>query len=63
MKIKVEGVNENKSYEFMRFCYRGSIDDWITIGEGKDLQELAQLILIHLGQDSYYELSYYCFSV
>ena len=62
MKIKIESAHDNKSYQFMRFCYRGSIDDWITIGEGKNLHKLAQKILIHLGEDSYYELSYYSFS-
>lgn len=56
MKIKVEGINEDKSYEVMRFCFRGSIDDWITIGWGSDLKELAQQYLIHLGKESYYDL-------
>jgi uncharacterized protein (DUF488 family) len=62
MKIKIDGVNENKSYEFMRYCFRGSVDDWIPIGRGANLQKLAQMILIHLGEDSYYELHYYQFS-
>jgi hypothetical protein len=62
MKIKIEGVNDDKSYEFMRFCYRGSVDDWIPIGGGKNLQKLAQKILIHLGEESFFEINYYQFS-
>ena len=56
MKIKVVSIDGNKSYEVMRFCFRGSIDDWITIGWDTDLKKLAQQYLIHLGKESYYDL-------
>jgi len=43
-------------YEFQRYCYRGSIDDWIGIDGGDDLQHLAQINIQHLGRESYYGL-------
>ena len=40
-----------------RFCFRGSIDDWIYLGSsgGTLLSQLMQYIK-HLGQESFYEL-------
>ena len=56
MKIIRNGIGEKKSFEIMRFCYRGAIDDWITIGWGFELKELATENLVHLGKESYYGL-------
>ena len=56
MKIKVSGTGDDRQFEVMRFCYRGSIDDWITIDVGDDLKALATHNLVHLGKDSFYEL-------
>lgn len=39
-----------------RFCFRGSVDDWIPIGSPGALAQLAAKYLKHLGQDSLYEL-------
>lgn len=39
-----------------RFCYHGSIDDWITIGNPGKLNELADEFIPCLGNDSFYEL-------
>jgi hypothetical protein len=39
-----------------RFCFRGSVDDWIPIGPPGSLRKLAGAFLKHLGQESFYEL-------
>jgi hypothetical protein len=39
-----------------RYCFRGSVDDWIPIGPPASLRKLADAYLKHLGQDSLYEL-------
>lgn len=57
-RIQIKGRIESgkKSYVFYRFCYRGSIDDWISIAYGSNLGDLAKEVLQHLGKESYYEL-------
>ena len=39
-----------------RFCFRGSVEDWISIGEPAPLQKLVSKFLKHLGKDSMYDL-------
>ncbi len=39
-----------------RFCYRGSIDDWITIGSYNALDNLVEKFVRHLGKETFYEL-------
>ncbi len=39
-----------------RFCFRGSVDDWITIGGPGGLAELLRQFVKHLGQNSFYDL-------
>jgi hypothetical protein len=39
-----------------RFCFKGSIDDWIIIGNPGSLGSLLKTYLTHLGKDTYYEL-------
>ena len=39
-----------------RYCFRGSVDDWISIGEPDQLGKLTARFLKHLGKDSIYEL-------
>ena len=46
---------ETRVFQAQRFCYLGSIDDWIFIGESGSLTEVVRC-LKHIGQDSYYEL-------
>ena len=48
---------EERRFYTERFCFRGSIDDWIYIGSsgGPLLTQLMQYIK-HLGQESFYEL-------
>jgi hypothetical protein len=39
-----------------RYCFRGSVDDWISIGAPDTIAKLVARYLKHLGQDSFYEL-------
>jgi hypothetical protein len=39
-----------------RFCFRGSIDDWISIGPPEPLSKLISKYVKHLGRDSFYDL-------
>ena len=43
-------------FETRRFCFLGSIDDWITIGIPDMLPKLVKTYVKHLGEESYYEL-------
>jgi hypothetical protein len=47
---------EKRLFQTRRYCYLGSIDDWIDIGDPGSLAKLTKLYLKHLGQESYYEL-------
>jgi hypothetical protein len=39
-----------------RYCFLGSIDDWIDIGESGTLHYLVRKVLKHLGKESFYDL-------
>ena len=39
-----------------RCCFRGSVEDWISIGEPDQLRKLTAKFLKHLGRDSLYDL-------
>jgi len=39
-----------------RYCFRGSVEDWISIGEPDRLGKLASKFFSHLGRDSIYDL-------
>jgi hypothetical protein len=43
-------------FETRRYCFLGSIDDWITIGSPDMLPRLVKTYVKHLGEESYYEL-------
>jgi hypothetical protein len=50
-------VDEQKRrFVTRRFCFFGSVDDWINIGKPDSLPNLVKKYLKHLGKDSYYEL-------
>ena len=50
-------IDENKRiFNPQRYCFRGSVDDWIDIGESGKLPELVKTYLKHLEQDSFYDL-------
>ena len=48
--------NENRMFMVERYCFIGSIDDWIHIGGPDSLKKLARKYIAHLGCDSLYEL-------
>ena len=47
---------ERRVFSAQRYCFLGSIDDWIYIGHG-ELATLIKTYLKHLGKESYFELS------
>ena len=50
---------KTRTFVAERFCYLGSIDDWIILdGLGDDfLEELVKKTVVHLGEESFFELS------
>ncbi|MEE9150390.1 MAG: hypothetical protein V3U20_00975 [Thermoplasmata archaeon] len=49
--------NETKrTFIAERYCFLGSIDDWIYIGEPDSLKNLAKKYIKHLDQDSFFDL-------
>jgi hypothetical protein len=44
-----------RTFTAQRYCFIGSIDDWIDIGYGP-LTKLVKRYVKHLGQESYFEL-------
>jgi hypothetical protein len=46
----------NRLFVTERFCFRGSIDDWIHIGGPDPLGTQAKRFVSHLGKESFYEL-------
>lgn len=49
------GDEEARVYRAERWCYLGSIDDWIFVGTGP-LERLAWRMIPTLGTDAFYEL-------
>ncbi len=47
---------EKRKFRTERYCFLGSVDDWIVIGSQDKLQNLVKKYVKHLGQESYYEL-------
>jgi len=47
---------EKRLFEARRYCFLGSIDDWISISGAEPLSELVKTYVQHLGEDSYYDL-------
>jgi hypothetical protein len=39
-----------------RYCFRGSVDDWISLGPPAPLSALLKQYVMHLGRDSFFEL-------
>ena len=46
---------QGRLFTAQRYCFRGSVDDWIDIGYGP-LTTLVKQYVKHLGQESYFEL-------
>jgi len=47
---------KQRTFITRRYCFLGSIDDWIEIGRPDRLKTLVKKFVRHLGQDSFYEL-------
>jgi hypothetical protein len=45
-----------RTFQTLRYCFLGSVDDWIAIGKPGKLPVLVKKYVKHLGQDSYVEL-------
>ena len=47
---------ERRLFAPEHYCFRGSVDDWISIGRAESVEKIASKYLKHLGQESMYEL-------
>jgi hypothetical protein len=50
---------EERTFRIQRWCFMGSIDDWIDLWESGGIGKLPDLVrefCPHIGQDSFYEL-------
>ena len=47
---------EKRLFVTERFCFRGSVDDWIYIGGPDSLSQEAKKFIKHLGKESFFEL-------
>lgn len=48
--------DKERLFTVRRYCFLGSVDDWIDIGEPGRLDELVKEYVRHLGEESYYDL-------
>ena len=49
--------DDKRLFETSRWCYRGSIDDWLPLFcDPKPLSELAKNYCPHIGEESFFEL-------
>ncbi len=46
----------DRLFEMQRYCFLGSIDDWITVGNEDELPRLVKVYVKHLGEESFYDL-------
>lgn len=47
---------EERLFQPQRYCYRGSVDDWIDIDAADQLEPLIAKYVKHIGQESMFEL-------
>lgn len=47
---------EKRIFSAQRYCYLGRIDDWIDIGSSGELSELVSEYVVHLGEESFFDL-------
>lgn len=55
MRLKLDDPGR-RLFTLERYCFRGSIDDWIPLAFGQPLDSLADKFFPHLGNESFYEL-------
>jgi hypothetical protein len=48
--------DQRRTFATQRYCFLGSVDDWIDIGKHEKLTTLVKRYVKHLGKDSYVEL-------
>lgn len=46
---------QDRLFQPQRYCYRGSIDDWIDIDAADQLEPLIAKYVKHIGQESMFE--------
>ncbi len=47
---------ERRTFRAERWCYLGSIDDWIDVGPMEPVDELARQLVPRLGSDRFFEI-------
>lgn len=47
---------QTRTFQAQRYCFLGSIDDWIEIGSPGSLETLARTFVKHLGQETFFDL-------
>jgi hypothetical protein len=47
---------EARLFQTQRYCYRGSVDDWIDIGGASKMEELVDRYVKHLETEVFFEL-------
>ncbi|MEM9216149.1 MAG: hypothetical protein AAGD25_17615 [Cyanobacteria bacterium P01_F01_bin.150] len=47
---------QDRLFQLQRYCYRGSVDDWINIDAPDKLEPLIAKYVKHIGQESMFEL-------
>jgi hypothetical protein len=45
-----------RTFQTQRYCFLGSVDDWIKIGKPGKLPTLVKTYVKHLGKESYVDL-------
>ncbi len=56
-ELKFVLVDKGKRlFQTHRYCYLGSMDDWISIGPSTDLPKLVSTYVRHLGEESFFDL-------
>jgi hypothetical protein len=50
---------ERRTFTAERFCFRGSIDDWIYLGGPDDLKKLTERYIELLGTDNFFDSPYF----
>jgi len=48
-------IKTGKKYSVQRYCYLGSVDDWITLECSNDLRYLAEKYCYHIDKESLYD--------
>jgi hypothetical protein len=48
--------DQHRTFVTQRYCFIGSIDDWIDIGRSGTLAHLVKQHVQHLGKESYFNL-------